>query len=75
MHTRTKDVIRILARRVNENVEDATMDDLKKLARAVSMLRNGDPLAERINKDPTSATRADLDKLAKTALRALGERC
>lgn len=75
MHARTKDVIRILARRVNENPDTATMDDLKKLAKAVSMLRNGEPLAERINKDPTCGSRADLDKLAKTALKLLGERC
>lgn len=38
MNSRTKDIVRILAHRVNNDPTSATMDDLKKLAKAVLML-------------------------------------
>ncbi len=74
MNSRTKEAVRILAHRVNKNPEAATMADLKKLAKAVLMLRNGEPSAARIVEDPTCASVEDLHKLAKLTLKLLGEK-
>lgn len=71
MTTHTKDVIRILVQRLRENPDTATVTDAKKLAKALLMLRNGEPLAERVAKDPTSASKADLGKLINLLARIL----